>query len=292
MKSIYLNFKINNFKKSCLNFFKNFYVLIILGIIYIPLIVIILLSFNGQTSRGNIIINFDNKFSFSNYFLLFKNNSFVNGLYNSFLISLIVVPISTTIAVFTCLGIWSLKNKLSKTIIAINEFGLSIPDPIIGVGLAILFVSTLIPLGFDFGFFTICLAHISYCTPYAIIFVYPKVAKLNKDLILASYDLGYSKIQTFFHIIFPYLVPTIFLAMIIVFSLSFDDFVITNFVNGSFSTLSTSIYATRNGIKAWVVTFGALIVICCILASIFIILIKIKKVNKKIKLKIKKDLWN
>ncbi|MCQ3915354.1 MAG: hypothetical protein MJ195_01015 [Mycoplasmoidaceae bacterium] len=75
-----------------------------MAIIYIPLIVIILLSFNGQTDRGNIILNFDVPTAI-NYLELFKNNDFLNALLNSVIISVIVVPISLIIAVITCFGI-------------------------------------------------------------------------------------------------------------------------------------------------------------------------------------------
>jgi spermidine/putrescine transport system permease protein len=63
--------------------------------------------------------------------------------------------------------------------------------------LALLFSSTWIALGFNLGFFTVILAHVSFCTPYAIVAIYPRMTKMNQNQLLASYDLGHSKLNTF-----------------------------------------------------------------------------------------------
>ncbi|MDE6476906.1 MAG: ABC transporter permease subunit [Mycoplasmoidaceae bacterium] len=131
-----------------------------------------------------------------------------------------------------------------------SKLSLVNPEVITGISLSLLFSSTIIPLGLDFGFVTVLLAHISFCTPYAIITIYPRMAKMNSNLILASYDLGYSKTKTFFKVIVPYLFPAILSAFAIVLAMSLDDFIITNLVNGSFQTIGTAIYTTRKGIKA------------------------------------------
>jgi spermidine/putrescine transport system permease protein len=91
-------------KSKVLNFFKQFYVFIVLAVIYIPLIIIVLLSFNGQTLRGNINLNFGVP-SIVNYIELFKDDDFLNGLFNSLLIGVIVTPITIIIATLTCFGI-------------------------------------------------------------------------------------------------------------------------------------------------------------------------------------------
>jgi spermidine/putrescine transport system permease protein len=78
--------------------------------------------------------------------------------------------------------------------------------------------------------------------------------------------------------------PAILSAVAIVLAMSLDDFIITNLVNGSFQTIGTLIYSTRKGIKAWVITFGALVVIITVIAIIVIGIrkyYKVKKINKK-----------
>lgn len=269
-------------------FFRRFYIFIVLAIIYIPLIVIILLSFNGQTEKGNIIINFDVP-TVINYIELFKDNEFLNALANSAIISVIVVPISVIIATITCFGIWSAKNTYVSTIIGMSKVSVAMPEPITAISLALLFSTTVIPLGFDFGMFTICLAHICFCTPYAILSIYPKMQKMNRNLIWASYDLGYSRAKTFFKVVVPYLAPAILSAAAVTLAMSLDDFIITSLINGSSQTLSTAIYTTRKGIKAWVVTFGALLVLLTFVIVGIVAAVKVSKNKKEKKLNARKN---
>ena len=91
----------NNFLK----FLKKFYVLITLFFIYLPLIIIVLLSFNGQTKKGNIDMNFNHNFSFVNYFYLLNNDAFLNDLLNSIIVAIITTPITIVIALMACFGL-------------------------------------------------------------------------------------------------------------------------------------------------------------------------------------------
>jgi spermidine/putrescine transport system permease protein len=145
--------------------------------------------------------------------------------------------------------------------LAASNIAITSPDAITGISLMLLFTATLIPMGINLGFFTVILAHISFGVPYAIIAIYPRMAKLKPNIVLASYDLGAGKIYTFFKIIVPFLLPGIISGAIVSIAMSLDDYVITNLVNGSFQTIGVAIYSTRKGIKAWVVTFGAVIII-------------------------------
>ena len=270
-------------------FFRRFYIFLILAVIYIPLIVIVLLSFNGQTDRGNIIMNFGVP-DVINYIKLFKDNDFLNALVNSLIISVIVVPISVIIAVITCFGIWNAKNKYVNAIVGASKVSVAIPEPITAISLALLFTSTVLPLGLDFGIVTVCLAHISFCTPYAIISIFPKMQKMNRNLLWASYDLGYSRAKTFFKIVLPYLAPALLSASAIVLAMSLDDFIITSLINGSTQTLATAIYSTRKGIKAWVVTFGALIVLITFIIIMIMAIVKARK-SKKANISWKKGIY-
>lgn len=279
-----MDLPLNNFTsraKKYLGFFKNFYVLIILLIIYIPLIVVLLLSFTGQTNRGNIVLNF-NSLSFNNWKILFTNDAFLDSLLNSLIISAVVVPVSVFIGVITCFGIWNTTKKKELAVIGISKLSIAIPEPITAISLALLFSSTWVAMGLNFGLITICLSHISFCTPYAIVAIYPKMQKMNKNLVMASYDLGYSKVKTFLNIVIPYLLPAILSAAAITFAMSLDDFIITNLINGSTQTISTAIYTTRKGIKAWVVTFGGFLIIITAFITLIAALRKIRQ-NKTIK---------
>jgi len=278
-------------KRGFKSFLKQFYIYIVLALIYIPLIVIILLSFNGQTGKGNIRINFGVPTAI-NYIKLFKDNDFLNALANSAIISVIVVPISVIIATITCFGIWNSSNKYTATIVGMSKVSIAIPEPITAISLALLFSTTIIPMGFDFGLFTVCLAHIAFCTPYAIISIFPKMQKMNRNLIWASYDLGYSRSKTFFKVVIPYLAPALLSASAVTLAMSLDDFIITSLINGSSQTISTAIYSTRKGIKAWVVTFGAILVLVTFAIVIAVSIYKVQKNRKQKKMAQRKTYEN
>lgn len=268
-------------KSSTLTFFRSSYIYIILLLIYIPLIFIVALSFNGESAKGNIILDFNNP-NGNNYVQLFKNDDFLNSFFNSLFVALVVTPISLIIAISTCFGLWYSKNrKVNRTITNMVTTNIAIPDIILGISLTLLFTSIWLPLGLDYGYFTIVLAHISFCVPYAILAIYPRMLKFNKNLIHASNDLGASKTRTFFSIVLPFLLPAIIAAAIIVVAISFDDFVITTLVRGNFQTISTAIYQSSKGIKAWIVTFGAIMVISFILGSLIVAIRKGLKENRK-----------
>ncbi|MEF9984860.1 MAG: ABC transporter permease subunit [Malacoplasma sp.] len=268
-------------KNKTLTFFRSSYIYIILLLIYIPLIFIVALSFNGESQKGNIILDFDNP-NTNNYIQLFKNDEFLNSFFNSFFVALAVAPISLIIAVSTCFGLWYSRNKkVNRVINNMVTTNIAIPDIIFGISLTLLFTSVWLPLGLDYGYFTIVFSHISFCVPYAILAIYPRMLKFNKNLINASNDLGASKTRTFFKIVLPFLLPAIISATIIVIAISFDDFVITTLVRGNFLTISTAIYQSSKGIKAWIVTFGAIMVIGFILGSLIIATRKSWKENLK-----------
>ena len=259
--------KINSsFFKKFGNFLRSSYIFIVLAIIYIPLIMVVLISFNPQTDKGNINLNFGIPNGI-NYLKLFENNTFINALLNTLLL----------IGIMAYNRNWKSKSTTKNFVLGTARLSMLNPDAITGISLLLLFSSTWIPMGLNLGFFTVLLAHISFCTPYAIITIYPRMAKMKQNLVLASYDLGESKIHTFIKVIIPYLMPSIMSATAIVIAMSWDDFIITNLVNGSFQTLGTAIYMTRKGIKAWVVTFGAIMII---IALIFIIIMGSIKANK------------
>ncbi|MBQ2349225.1 MAG: ABC transporter permease [Mycoplasma sp.] len=270
-----------NFLSKFGSFLKKWYVVLVLLAIYVPLVLIILISFNGETSRGNIKLNFDVP-TFVNYINLFQNDQFINALLNSLLLGVIVTPFSLLFGVLTCYGLWKSKKTTKNFVLNVSRFSIMSPEVITGISLVLLFSATWIPMGFSFGFFTVALSHISFCTPYVIITVYPRMMKMNNNLVLASYDMGYNKIKTFLKVTVPYLLPSIFTASVIVIAMSWDDFIITNMVNGSWQTLGVAIYMTRKGIKAWVVTFGAILMLVTIVVIFIVAGFKIKK-NKKVR---------
>lgn len=272
--------RLNIDKYVFLNFIRKSYVFIVLAIIYIPLIFIVGLSFTGSSQKGNIILDFSNPTT-ENWETLFGDFDFTSSLLNSLSVAALVTPISIILAILTCFGMWHAKNRVKKIFKSFSSANISIPDIITGISLTLLFSSVWLPLGLEYGYATIVISHISFTTPYAIITIMPKMASLNKNLINASNDLGASKTRTFFKVIIPHIIPSIIAAAVIVVAISFDDFIITLLVSGNFRTISSAIYLSAKGIKAWIVTFGAILVISFILGSMLLVIFKITKNKKK-----------
>ncbi len=263
----------NNLK----SWLKKSYIAIILMIIYIPLIFIVIWSFTNPSEKDNITSDASNGWGGGNYLQLVQNQDFLNALLNTFIIVAIVTPVSVLIATITSYSIWNNRKGFDATTQFISKISLVNPEIITAISLTLLLSSTWIAIGCNFGFFTIILSHISFCTPYALIVIYPRMTKFNKNLLDASNDLGYNATQTFFRIVIPYLLPSIVGAIGIVAVMSFDDFIITNLVRGRVPTISSEMYLMAKGIKGWVVALGA------ILITTFITIISIKSLIGHIK---------
>ncbi|QZX48893.1 ABC transporter permease [Mycoplasma sp. E35C] len=262
------------------------YIFIILGLIYLPLLIIVILSFNGATERGNVNLNFNNvdpSKAFDAYKQLAEGD-FLTPLTTSLIVAFISTPISVFLATITAFGIWRNKKVYQKLIMSVSNTSIAIPDIISALSLITLFVLIWVSLLLQpLGLFTIIVSHISVSTPFALVSIYPRMLKMNPNLILASQDLGYNRIQTFFKITLSYLMPAIIVGGLIAFATSFDDFVITSFVRGSSRTIATELYSIRKGIKAWAIAFGAILTFVGIFATI-IAVIK-KALSEKVKYK-------
>lgn len=270
--------------KSLRYFLKQAYIWIILCVIYLPLMVVIVISFNGSTDRGNINLIFGvptTGTGSSAYDKLIIDGDFIPALINSLIIAIIATPISVVIATITSFAIWNNKQIYRKITMGISSTSISTPEIISGLSLMVLFAITWLSFNQKLGLFTIIISHISFCTPYALVTIYPRMQKMNNNLILASNDLGYSKIQTFFKITIPYLMPAILASASIAFAMSFDDFIVTNLVKGSVQTLPTQLYTMRKGIKAWAVAFGAIVIFITIFITLIFVIKKWLKERSK-----------
>jgi spermidine/putrescine transport system permease protein len=121
--------------------------------------------------------------------------------------------------------------------------------------------------GLKFGIVTLILAHISFNVPYVLITVMPRLRKIDKSLIEASYDLGAKNTQVLFKVILPILKPAIITATAIAFAMSFDDFIISYFTGGDQTNVSSFIYTAKK-IKPYIFAFGTILVLIIVLAVI------------------------
>lgn len=213
--------------------------------LYAPIFVLIVFSFNEKRSR-----TIYEGFTFDWYIKLFNNETIINALTVTLLVSAIAAIVATIAGTFTAVGLYSLKKRSREAILAVNNIPVINADIITGVSLSLLFVSAfsilqrVFGIYLELGFGTLLIAHITFNIPYVILSVLPKLRQLDKNLFEAAQDLGCTWFQAFYKVILPEIRPGIVNGLIMAFTLSVDDFVISYFTAGSnVQTLSMAIYA-------------------------------------------------
>jgi len=213
------------------------YIAIVLAFIYLPIAFIIVYSFT--TSK---VIGTWSGFSFELYHDLFfgaESEKILSALKNTVVLGLSASIISTFLGTCGAIGIYNLKSKMQRALTAVNQIPILNADIVTGISLLLLFVF----LGIDRGFATVLLCHVSFCTPYVMLNVMPRLEAMDNSTYYAALDLGATPLQALFKVVIPDILPGMLSGFILAFTLSIDDFVITVFNNGAFQTLSTFIYA-------------------------------------------------
>ena len=217
------------------------YLGLVLLMLYLPIIFIAVFSFTTAKSLGNW-----NGFTFQLYENLFTgaNSSSVallSALKNTILIALMASTVSTVLGTLAAIGIYNMRGRAKRTIQFLNNVPMLNPDIITGVSLFLLFVF----LHVSKGYVTVVLAHITFCTPYVVLNVLPRLTQLNPNIYEAALDLGATPSQALCKVLIPQLRPGMVSGFILAFTMSLDDFAVTYFTAGSsgLETLSTYIYA-------------------------------------------------
>ena len=165
----------------------------------------------------------------------------ISAVENTLLIALIAAAFSTILGTVAAIGIFNLKGRAKRTMQFLNNIPMINPDIITGVSLFLLFVF----LKFSQGYVTVVLAHITFCTPYVVLSVMPKLSQMNPNIYEAALDLGATPGQALWKVLVPELRPGMISGFMMAFTMSLDDFAVTFFTRGTIGldTLSTYIYA-------------------------------------------------
>ena len=220
-------------------FLAQSYLWLLLLILYSPIVIIAIFSFTEAKVMGNW-----SGFSLSLYSNLFSgqiSNSLIRAVENTLSIGILAALFSTILGSIAAVGIYNLKGWKKKSITLLNDIPMLNPDIITGISLFILFVA----VGARQGYITVLLAHISFCTPYVVLSVMPKIRQMNPNTYEAALDLGATPSQALRKVILPQIRPGMISGFILAFTLSIDDFAVTLFTKGNqgLETLSTYIYA-------------------------------------------------
>ena len=234
--------------------FSRLFMGLVFLFLYAPIFVLIVFSFNNSKSR-----TVWNGFTLNWYVELFRDSQIMHSLYTTLLVALLSAVIATIAGTFASIGFYNMKRRWRDPLMTVNNIPMMNADIVTGVSLCLFFVAAfagwngfvkwmettyrLTAPRLSLGFGTLLIAHISFNIPYVILSVMPKLRQMDKNLIDAAQDLGCTWMQAFWKVVVPEIKPGIINGMLIAFTMSVDDFVISYFTAGAkTSTLAMTIY--------------------------------------------------
>lgn len=242
---------------------RNIYLGLILFLMYAPIVTLIVLSFNASKSRAKW-----GGFTLKWYASLFQDKAIMTALYNTLIIALLSAVLATVVGTAASIGINAMKGRSKTIMMGITNIPILNSEIVTGISLMLLFIAFRVTLGFS----TILLAHITFCIPYVILSVMPKLKQTSKSTYEATQDLGAGPVSAFFKVVFPDILPGIVSGFLMAFTMSLDDFIITHFTKGpGVDTLSTKIYAeVRKGIRPEMYALSTLLFVSVLVLMILV----------------------
>ncbi len=262
--------------------FSTSYLCVILCFLYAPIFLVILFSFFNTSE-----FSFVNGFSFESYSQIFtseKSGALMEALKNTIFIAVISSVASTLLGTVASIGIFNLKRKTRRMVEGVNQLPVINSEVVMAVSLMVFFVT----FGFPEGYLRLIIAHIAFCTPYVVLAVMPKLAQMDSNIYEAALDLGATPVKATTKVLLPYLAPGILSGFIMAFTISLDDFIITQINKGAstgIDTLSTYIYSVARvkGLEPfWLAVFSIIFVV--VLAVLLVV--NVKKSTKELEKKI------
>ena len=263
--------------------FSKLYTILVFLFLYAPIIVLIIFSFNSSTSTSMLT-----GFSLQWYKALFKDEATLTALYNTVILAVCSSVIATALGTAAAVGIDKMKKSpLRSGIMAVTNIPMMNPEIVTGISMMLLFVfaGRLVSNSAVLGFGTMLVAHVTFNLPYVILNVLPKLRQTDKNLAEAAQDLGCKPVSAFFKVVLPSIMPGVITGMIMAFTLSLDDFIISYFTSGpGFQTLPIAIFSmTKKRVKPDMYALSALIFV-----SILVLLIIYNVAQQKSEDKTKK----
>ncbi len=253
---------------------QKLYITLIFIFLYAPIVTLIVLSFNASKTRAKW-----GGFTLKWYGALFQNRDILQALFNTLLIALIASVVSTIIGTVACIAIMSLKKRSRAIVMGVTNIPMLNAEIVTGISLMLLFIS----FGLRFGLGTSLLSHITFCIPYVILSVMPRMRQMNPYTYEAALDLGAGPVYGFFKVVFPDILPGVLSGFLMAFTMSLDDFIITHFTKGAgVDTLSTKIYTeVKKGIKPEMYALSTIIFLTVLVLLLFINRVPAEKDLKK-----------
>jgi spermidine/putrescine transport system permease protein len=253
---------------------ENFYLGLILLFLYAPILVLMYQSFtavdpHAKTAGGGFTLDW--------YVRLFNNPTILAALQTTVLIAVMAAIFSTIIGTFAAIGLYGMKHGMRTAVLNITYLPVINPDIVTGVSLMILFTFMQLRL----SFWTMLMAHLVFDIPYVILAVMPKLTQLDRSVYEAALDLGATPGYALRRVILPEIMPGVITGLILAFTLSIDDFVISFFTSSDVQNLSMYIFsAARRGINPAMYALMSLMFVT-VLGLLVVVNVRAEKAAKK-----------
>ncbi len=227
--------------KRIKKFFAGTYLGLMLAFLYAPIVILIVYSFNGSKTLGNWT-----GFTFDWYVQLVKTPEITDALGVTLSVAAISSVVSTVLGTYAAIGLHAMKRRARTVYENISQLPMVNPDLVTGISLMLLFLF----VGLKDGYARLVIAHITFNLPYVIFSVLPKLRQSSDLFYEAALDLGCTPMQAIHKVVVPDVMPGIVSGLILAFTLSIDDFVISFFAGNGVDNLSMYIYASaRRGVN-------------------------------------------
>ncbi len=247
------------------------YLVGVLVVLYMPIAVLVINSFN-VSKYGNHWGGFTWKW----YEKLFANEGLMQAAGHSVLIAISSATLATIIGTLAAVALHRYEFKGKAILSSMVFVSMLTPEIVCAIALLIIFIL----LGIQLGFWSLLLAHITFCLPFVIVAVYSRLKGFDMKMLEAARDLGATEGKVFMKIILPLALPAVASGWLLSFTLSLDDVIVSAFVTGpSYEILPLKIYSmVRVGVSPEVNAISTtLLVVSLVLVIISQLLLREKK---------------
>jgi spermidine/putrescine transport system permease protein len=230
----------------------RFHAIAVYAFLYLPILVVVIFAFNGTTHATSQWEGFSTRW----FGIALADDVVTSALANSFIIAIPNAILATVFGTMAALGLQRVGKKVRLGFDVMTYMSVIVPEIVIALATLILFstsfdfIRSTFGVKLTFGYVTVIAAHVLFNTSLVLLLVRARLSGMDRTLVEASADLFATPWRTFRQITFPQLLPAIVAGFLLSFTFSFDDFVITNFVNGpGSSTLPLFIFGeVRRGV--------------------------------------------
>lgn len=258
-------------------FVKNTYLALILLFTYIPIFVMIVLSFNSSKSRNSI-----KGFTLDWYIKMFSDRDVVSALWNTITIAIISSLIAVVIGTMAAVAVSNMTKRSRNIYMSISNIPMLNADVVTGISFMLLFVTLGKIFGMSLSYITVLIAHITFNIPYVLLSVLPKLKGASRYEYEAARDLGATSRQAFFKVVLPEIMPGVISGFMLAVTMSLDDFIITYFTKGAgINTISTLVYTSKKrGVSPTLYALSSIIFVAVLVVLIITNIVSNRKEEK------------